>query len=133
MVVNVSWIVIAVVGLFGVTLVLGPQLVRKIPGYLLPHNHEDLMLLALFFVVGFGLLTQELRLEAIIGSFLAGLVLSEARVGKRTLQDIISFGSSFFVPLFFVVMGLKFDVHNLVHVGPFAAVIVIIAIGSKVR
>lgn len=131
-IVKISWIILAIVALFGATLFLGPKLVKRIPSYLLPRNHEDLMLLVLLVVIGYGLLAQELGLEAIVGSFLAGLLLSEARVGKKTLDNIISFGQSFFVPLFFVVMGLRFDVTRLTQVGPFAALIVIIAIASKI-
>lgn len=63
----------------------------------------------------FGLLAQWLRVEVLLGAFLAGLLVSTL-VGERREQlihkmDAVGFG--FLIPVFFVMVGVNFDIRVL--------------------
>jgi len=73
---------------------------------------------ALVLFVGFAALAQELGLEAILGAFLAGAIISVADPDRvmthpdfRRKLEAIGFG--FFVPVFFVASGVRFDLDAL--------------------
>ncbi len=72
--------------------------------------------LALF--VGFAAVAQQLRLEAILGAFVAGAIISLADHDRvmthpdfRRKLEAIGFG--FFIPVFFVSSGVRFDLEGL--------------------
>ena len=70
-------------------------------------------------VIGFGVLADRFGLETILGSFIAGVMVSaldsEAEVSHPLLRvklDAVAFG--FLVPVFFVTSGIKFDIKSLI-------------------
>ena len=128
---NLLWVILGVAILFGGALTLGIKLAEVIPGFVLP-KREDLILLGIVIIIAFGLFSHTLGLEALVGAFLAGLLLSESRFAKSMLDNLVQFGEGFFIPIFFVVMGLTFDIHAFASVGMFAAVVVGLAIISKI-
>jgi Kef-type K+ transport system membrane component KefB len=72
--------------------------------------------LALF--VGFAAISQQLGLEAILGAFIAGAIISLADADRvmthpdfRRKLEAIGFG--FFIPVFFVTSGVRFDLDAL--------------------
>jgi Kef-type K+ transport system membrane component KefB len=72
--------------------------------------------MALF--VGFAAIAQELGLEAILGAFVAGAIISLADADRvmthpdfRRKLEAIGFG--FFIPVFFVTSGVRFDLDAL--------------------
>ena len=73
--------------------------------------------LALCFL--FAWCADALGLAPIVGAFMAGLVVEDAHSarfvarGERSLRDLIEPVSSFLVPVFFVLMGARVDVHVL--------------------
>ncbi len=73
---------------------------------------------ALVLMIGFAALAQKFGLEAILGAFAAGAVLTLVDQDRqmthplfRTKLEAMGFG--FFVPVFFVSTGLKFDLNAL--------------------
>ena len=78
-------------------------------------------------------------LAPIVGAFAAGLVLDEAhfesfkRQGEQNLRDLIAPISSLFVPIFFVLMGLKVDLKTFTRteVLGLAAMLTVVAIIGK--
>jgi Kef-type K+ transport system membrane component KefB len=73
---------------------------------------------AVVLMVGFAALAQQFGLEAILGAFAAGAVLSLVDQDRqmthpqfRTKLEAMGFG--FFVPVFFVATGIKFDLNAL--------------------
>src|SRR3954471_17534623 len=88
---------------------------------------------AVVLMIGFAALAQQFGLEAILGAFAAGVVLTLVDQDRqmthplfRTKLEAMGFG--FFVPVFFVATGLKFDLNapldhpsNLVKVPVFLA------------
>src|SRR4051794_10015252 len=89
-------------------------------------------------LIGFAALAEQLGLEAILGAFAAGAVLTLVDQDRamthplfRTKLEAIGFG--FFVPVFFVTTGLKFDLNalldhpsNLVKVPVFLAALLLV-------
>jgi Kef-type K+ transport system membrane component KefB len=93
---------------------------------------------AVVLMVGFAALAEQFGLEAILGAFAAGAVLTLVDQDRqmthplfRTKLEAIGFG--FFVPVFFVATGLKFDLNalldhpsNLVKVPIFLAALLVV-------
>ncbi len=65
--------------------------------------------LILFFVA----LSETLGAENILGAFLAGVIVSLLSPKKEFVQQLDSFGFGFFIPIFFVMVGVKLDVPKL--------------------
>jgi len=95
-------------------------------------GREDLLLLGFVIVIAFGLISEEIGLSAIVGAFIAGLVAGQTRFVRRLREYVSLIGGSFFIPIFFVTVGIGFDVHEFASVGAFAAVVVIVAIVGKI-
>ena len=69
---------------------------------------------SIIMVLGFSVLAEYIGLAAIIGAFLAGIVLSEAKEFLELEEKFKPVGD-FLIPFFFVVMGTKFDVPQLLQ------------------
>jgi Kef-type K+ transport system membrane component KefB/Trk K+ transport system NAD-binding subunit len=65
--------------------------------------------LILFFVV----LSESLGAESILGAFLAGVIVSLIAPDKTFIRQLDSFGYGFFIPIFFVMVGVKLDLWSL--------------------
>lgn len=65
--------------------------------------------LILLFVV----LSETLGVESILGAFLAGVILSLLSVDKSFTHQLESFGYGFLIPIFFVMVGVKLDIWEL--------------------
>jgi Kef-type K+ transport system membrane component KefB len=83
-------------------------------------------------IVMFGLsaLASFVGLAAIIGAFFAGLIFSDTK-DTYELEHKFEPINILLVPFFFVVMGAKVDLTNIVDVAPLAIVITVIAILGK--
>jgi Kef-type K+ transport system membrane component KefB len=73
---------------------------------------------AVVLLVGFAALAEQFGLEAILGAFAAGAVLTLVDQDKQMTHPLFrtkleSMGFGFFVPVFFVATGLKFDLNAL--------------------
>jgi Kef-type K+ transport system membrane component KefB len=93
---------------------------------------------AVVLLIGFAALAEQFGLEAILGAFAAGAVLTLVDQDRemthplfRTKLEAMGFG--FFVPVFFVATGLKFDLNalldhpsNLVKVPIFLAALLVV-------
>lgn len=108
-----------------------PWLARKIAN--LPISQGNLAF-SLIVLMGYGFAAELIGgMAAITGSFIAGLMFS--RTPERTLIDsgIHSIAYSFFVPIFFVSIGLSMDLHQIdSNYLIIMAIIVIIAVISKI-
>jgi Kef-type K+ transport system membrane component KefB len=93
---------------------------------------ETTLAIALALVFLIGALAEEVKIAAITGAFIAGLILSKTPAAG-TLKDKISvIGYGFFIPLFFVEMGVRTDLGSLVGASSIAIVLVLVAIASKI-
>jgi Kef-type K+ transport system membrane component KefB len=107
---------VSAVGFLGVAVVLGMRLSPRVfragarlrtPGVLLA------LALSLCFVLAWA--ASAIGLAAIVGAFAAGLILEQVHYvdfvsrGERPLEDLVHPLTSFLVPVFFVVMGMRTD------------------------
>lgn len=73
---------------------------------------------AMALLVTLVVLSQLLHIEVILGAFLAGilttLILGEDKTSQLEMKlDAIGYG--FFIPIFFIVVGINIDLHNFFH------------------
>ncbi|MCJ7719992.1 MAG: cation:proton antiporter [Candidatus Hadarchaeum sp.] len=86
--------------------------------------------LALVFLIG--ALADQVRIATITGAFIAGLILSKTSVVGMLRDKISIIGYGFFIPLFFVEMGVRTDVSALAGAGFLALALVGVSIFDKV-
>jgi Kef-type K+ transport system membrane component KefB len=86
--------------------------------------------LALAFIMG--ALAEEVRLAAITGAFVAGIILSKATIAGSLRDKISTIGYGLFIPLFFVGMGVQTNIGALASVGLLALALVIVAMFDKI-
>jgi Kef-type K+ transport system membrane component KefB/predicted amino acid-binding ACT domain protein len=91
-----------------------------------------LVVVALVLTFGVAWLAHEVDMAVIIGAFVAGLALGRTRTAERLERDLTPI-SSFFVPIFFVSVGLEVDVASLADPGVlgFAAALLVAAVVGK--
>ena len=124
-------LIVFIVLFFLISLTIGIKLCKKLAEKI--HiGREDLLLLGLVIVLAFVLISEELGITAIIGAFIAGLVVGQTHFARGLRPHVSLIGGAFFIPIFFVWMGMSFDVSAFVTVGWFALVLVIVAIVGKV-
>ncbi len=139
-VVHVVWLaakaVIFFVGAFIVGRYLMPSLFRgagKLEG------RGVLLVLSIAFCFALSWLATKVELAAIVGAFAAGLVLEDVHFksftdrGERDLRQLLEPVTTFLVPIFFVLMGMKVDlrVFGQLKLLGFALVLTIAAIAGK--
>ncbi|MGD2250466.1 MAG: cation:proton antiporter [Candidatus Methanofastidiosia archaeon] len=95
-------------------------------------NIEDILLLGVIIVLVFCVITENIGLSIITGAFMAGLVLGQASFSRALTEHATLFGESLFIPVFFVTMGMQFDVSSFASIGGFAVVLIVVAIIGKI-
>ena len=103
----------------------GPRVAQLAPG-------NSYFVLALTICLGLSVVAEMIRMAAIIGAFLAGLVFSEEEVAP-ILKGKMDSVSEFLVPFFFVSMGMRMDLNVLAQtqVLLLATVVTLLAILGK--
>ncbi len=98
----------------------------------------QLLLVSLSFAFILAYVAQVIQLEAILGSFAAGLIIAETEKRKELEEQILPI-ADFFVPIFFVCVGAKTNLSVLNPVDPnnragliIAAFLIVVAIFGKV-
>ena len=89
---------------------------------------------ALVSMLGFGVITQKLGVEAVLGAFVAGVVLHRSRFQhEHALEQIEGLTLGFFAPIFFATAGLRVDLRELGNATAitWTAVIIVVAIVAK--
>jgi Kef-type K+ transport system membrane component KefB len=98
-----------------------------------------LLILSIAFCFGLSWLAAKAELATIVGAFAAGLVLDDVHFkpftnrGERDLSQLLEPVTTFLVPIFFVLMGMKVDLRVFGHLDllGFAAALTIAAIIGK--
>ena len=89
---------------------------------------------ALIAMLGFGVVTQKLGVEAVLGAFVAGVVLHRSRFQhEHALEQIEGLTMGFFAPIFFATAGLRVDLRELGNASAiyWTIVIIVVAIVAK--
>jgi len=68
----------------------------------------------------------------ITGTFIAGLIIGQTYISKEAFEEVSKIGENFFIPIFFVTMGMQFNITSFFSSGLFTVVIIIIAVFSKI-
>jgi Kef-type K+ transport system membrane component KefB len=98
-----------------------------------------LLVLSIAFCFGLSWLAARVELATIVGAFAAGLVLEDVHFksfterGERDLRQLLEPVTTFLVPIFFVLMGMKVDLRVFSHLDllGFAVALTIAAIVGK--
>ncbi len=97
-------------------------------------NISGAMTVAVFTMLAFGVATQALGIEAVLGAFVAGVVLHRSRFQQSdVLHYIEALTTSFLAPVFFATAGLRVDLGLLSKHSAegWALLVVAVAIGAK--
>lgn len=110
------------VGLLAVILSIAARLVRgrRIMNLVTGLQHETTQLTlrcTVLLLVGLLALTDEFHLDAVLGAFLAGMVLRRwaGRGAPELERKLDAIGYGFFVPIFFVYSGMTLDLRSVVE------------------
>ncbi|MFV0560754.1 MAG: cation:proton antiporter [Enterococcus sp.] len=69
--------------------------------------------LAFFLVFALVTVAESVGAENILGAFLAGIVMKLLRPNESTQEKLTSIGYGFFIPIFFIMTGVKLDLRSL--------------------
>jgi len=103
-----------------------PQLLKE------PRFSESPLLPAVILCLGVAVLAAQIGLAAIIGAFLAGLMVAETKE-QHPIEDEVAPLYAFFPPFFFVAIGIQLDLGALLDWGTLAllAAVTVVAAATK--
>ena len=94
-------------------------------------GRESLLIIGIMVALLFSLVAENIGLSIIIGAFIAGIILGQLSFFKG-LRDYVSLiGGGFFIPVFFITVGMSFDLNAFFSMGIFAVVLLVVAIVGK--
>jgi len=111
----------------------GTKLMQRFPQLLHePRFSESPLLPAVIICLGLAALAAQIGLAAIIGAFLAGMMVAETKE-HHPIEEEVSPLYAFFPPFFFVFIGMEVDLGALADVGALAllAVVTVVAAATK--
>lgn len=93
---------------------------------------ERIVSLALIVCLLLAFLSEELGVAAITGAFFAGVLFSMTKYRHNITYEINRIGSLFFIPIFFVVIGMEVDLKLALSVIGIGSFIIVVAIITKI-
>jgi Kef-type K+ transport system membrane component KefB len=121
---------LAFVAFFGLG---GTRLLRRQPQLLQrPRFSESPLLPAVLLALGLAAFAAEIGLAAIIGAFLAGMMVAETKE-QHPIEDEVAPLYAFFPPFFFVFIGLQVDVGAFVDAGTLALLAGVTALAAATK
>jgi len=126
----VAALALAFVGFFALG---GTALMRRWPGTLAaPKFSESPLLPAVILCLGLAALSAKIGLAAIIGAFLAGMMVAETRE-QHPIEEEVAPLYAFFPPFFFVVIGMQIDLETLIEPGTILLLIGVTALAAATK
>ncbi|MCO5206947.1 MAG: monovalent cation:proton antiporter family protein [Anaerolineae bacterium] len=94
----------------------GQEWVRQLVTRINTTSSQVKLRFALFIFLIFVVLSEFLGAEIVLGTFLAGVLVSlvAGTEDKATIHQIESIGFGFFIPIFFIMIGVRFDLQALI-------------------
>lgn len=86
--------------------------------------------LSIFLIYSF--FADKAGISAIIGAFVAGLLIGQTFRSSKIINDVKTIGYGFFIPLFFVWVGSIININSFLTIGLFTIILIIIAIIGKI-
>ena len=130
---GVAVLLVGAVAFIGVVAVGGSRILGRYPAALSKPEFSDTGLLpAVLLCLGLAAVAGEIGLAAIVGAFLAGMIVAETR-GQTDIEAEIKPLYTFFAPFFFAFIGLEVDLDALADPGTLAllAGVTALAVASK--
>lgn len=127
------WSIVKMVAFFPVAIVIGYFAMPTISKWLKDwHHHEAGLALVLAVVLLFAWTSEAFGgMAAVTGAYLAGLLLGRTEMAHRINQGASALGYAFFIPLFFVGIGLETQASSLGAMPLLTIVLIVVAIFSK--
>jgi Kef-type K+ transport system membrane component KefB len=114
---TIGLLLIGSVAFIGIVAVAGSRLLARYPTALsAPAFTQTGLLPAVLLCLGLAAIAAEIGLAAIIGAFLAGMVVAETKEHTQ-IEEAVKPLYAFFPPFFFVFIGLQVDLGALAHAG----------------
>jgi Kef-type K+ transport system membrane component KefB len=121
---------LAFVGFFALG---GTAVTRRWPGILkAPRFSESPLLPAVILCLGLAALAAEIGLAAIIGAFLAGMIVAETKE-QHPVEDEVAPLYAFFPPFFFVYIGMQIDLGALADAGTILLLVGVTALAAATK
>ena len=130
---SIAVVILLALGFVGFVALGGTRLLRAQPRLLsAPRFSESPLLPAVILALGLAALASEIGLAAIIGAFLAGMMVAETKE-QHPIEDEVAPLYAFFPPFFFVFIGLQVDLEAFADAGTLAllAGVTALAVATK--
>jgi Kef-type K+ transport system membrane component KefB len=111
----------------------GTRLMRRYPGVLeTPRFSESPLLPAVILCLGLAAIAAEIGLAAIIGAFLAGMMVAETKE-QHPIEEEVAPLYAFFAPFFFASIGLELELGQYTELSVLVAVVLVtlVAVATK--
>lgn len=132
-VIDIVILLVKIIAFFGLTILIGRYFLPRLFSWSAKlMTSEVLLTFGIISALGFAYLAEMFDLAGIVGSYFAGLMLSLTQYRTELFErvEIVSF--SFFVPIFFVSIGVTADLSGLTsEIMVFVVVLSLVAILSK--
>lgn len=130
---KLSFTVIGVVAFFALAFSVGQRLVDESLRRARSANGDPLAGLTVVLVtaLSFGVITQWLHVEAVLGAFIAGVVLARSRYADHDLiRPVETMTAAVFAPIFFATAGLRVDLGLLADPETLVWAVIVVAAAS---
>lgn len=124
-----------ILGFFVIALIFGkfllPQLIDLMDS---PRDRYLMLTIALSIVFGLAWLATIMHLAAIIGAFVAGLIVNQHESFSDKVQEQLPSTSQWVVPIFFIAVGLRVDIASILTFEAilFTVILFVVAVLTKV-
>jgi len=128
------WPLVKMVLFLVVALAGGRYLVPQLSNWLKGHPaHEVGLAVVISLVLAYAWAAEELGgVAAITGAYLAGLLVGRTEIHTWVHEDVSAVGYGFFIPVFFVVIGLDVHAQHLAAAPIFTLLLLAVAVAGKV-
>ncbi len=127
------WVGFKIIIFFIIFLYIGIKLIDKIIdlGEKI-HLPKALLSISLSIFLIYSFFADKAGISAIIGAFVAGLLIGQTVRSRKIINDVKTMGYGFFIPLFFVWVGTIINIKSFLTIGLFTCIIIVIAIFGKI-
>ena len=94
-------------------------------------SKESLLIMGVIIALLFSLIAENIGLSVIIGAFISGLILGQLSYFRELKEFVNLIGGGFFIPVFFVTVGMTFNFNAFLVLGYFSVVLLFVAIIGK--
>lgn len=92
---------------------------------------EVQLTLTIIFVLALAIVAERVQVAGITGAFIAGIVMSNTPQKESIKTKVGSLGYGFFIPLFFVYIGINTNIWDITMLG-LAVILIVVAIVGKI-